>query len=167
MSDVSEAAIVRLLIADYVSADAVGKLNLIGGGLSVIGMQTGQTPGAGTGNTAPFGVVVSIAAEPDMYGSECAFELILEDSSGEQVFLPNPGGKGVHHALRFAHDIVFEEPDFPQIPGVPKRSVPARVQLVIMFIAGLPLTPGNAYSWRVKIDHDSHDDWTEQFYVPG
>ena len=40
MSDVSESAIVRLILADYAASDAVGKLNLIGGGLAAIGQAT-------------------------------------------------------------------------------------------------------------------------------
>ena len=165
MSEVSEAATVRLLIADYAAVDAVGKLNLIGGGLAVIGTQ-GDAIGASAGNTAPFGVVISIAVGPELYNTECSFEVILEDAYGKPVPLPNLEGKGVQ-AVRFAQNVVLEEPALPQGSRVPRRSLPARTHWVIMFAAGLPLAPDALYRWRVKIDHESYDSWTESFYVPG
>lgn len=165
MSDVSEAATVRLLIADYISADAVGKLNLIGGGLSIIGTQP-DALGASVGNSAPFGIVVSVAVGAELYGTEASFELVLEDSAGKPVALPSPDGKGTQ-TMRIAQNVMLEEPSYPLGMGIPRRTLPARTQWVLMFVAGLPLPPAALYRWRVKIDHDSRDEWTEPFYVPG
>jgi len=165
VSEVSEDAIVRILIADYASTDAAGKLNLIGGGLAVIGVQ-GPQLGGSEGNTAPFGLFVSLAVGPRLYGSECAAELILEDESDQVVAVPTPDSKG-SQPMRIAQNIVFEEPNLPRgSPRVPRNVLPAKVQWVLMFPGGLTLTPGTAFHWRVKIDHESRPDWVEQFFVP-
>lgn len=163
MSDVSDTATVRLLIADYASVDVAGKLNVIGGGLTVIGQADRVGPGGPTGFTAPFGLVVSVGVGPTLYRSECALEVALEDSKGEVVELPGPAGQP--QKMRIAQNVVFEEPNLPA--GVPRSSLRARSLLVLMFNGGLPLAIGQRYVWRVRIDHDTRDDWTEEFSVPG
>ncbi|MGB8382995.1 MAG: hypothetical protein WCG47_17395 [Dermatophilaceae bacterium] len=35
----------------------------------------------------------------------------------------------------------------------------------MFFAGGLPLAPNQGYTWRIKIDHDTRDEWTEKFYV--
>jgi hypothetical protein len=164
VSEVSDTAIVRLLIADYVAIDAAGKLNVIGGSLSVLGQQD-QGSGAPSGFTVPFGLVVSVAVQSTLYGSECALEVALEDSKGEVVKLPGPAGQP--QKMRIAQNSVFEEPRLPAVAGVPRGSLRARTNFVLMFNNGLPLAIGQLYLWRVRIDHDTRDDWTEEFFVPG
>jgi len=137
---------------------------MIGGGLSVVGVQ-GTEAGPIAGNTAPFGVVFSIAVARELYGEECSAELVLEDSTGRPVSLPTPDGKG-EQVLRVAQNVTFEEPNFPPGARVPRGSMLARTQWVLMFPAGLTLTPGGVYRWRLKIDHETRADWTEPFYVP-
>jgi len=164
VSNVSKSAVVRIFLADFIAADTAGKLNMIGGGLSVVGVQ-GTEAGPIAGNTAPFGVVFSIAVARELYGEECSAELVLEDSTGRPVSLPTPDGKG-EQVLRVAQNVTFEEPNFPPGARVPRGSMLARTQWVLMFPAGLTLTPGGVYRWRLKIDHETRADWTEPFYVP-
>lgn len=158
MSEVSDAATVRLLLADYAAVDAASKLNVIGGGLTLVGFN--PEPGL----TAPFAVVASVGVPPGLYGAECSVEIILEDSSGEPVSLPGPTGET--QTMRVGQAITFERPTFP-VAHVPQGVMGARVQWVLAFSTGLPLAVGQRYVWRVKIDHDTRDDWIEEFFVPG
>lgn len=163
MSDVSDTATVRLLIADYASVDAAGKLNVIGGGVSLIGQADRLGLGGPSGFTAPFALVVAVAVNPTLYRSEFALEVALEDSKGELVELPGPAGQP--QKMRIAQNSTFEEPK--TVPGVPRGLLRARIQWVLMFNGGLPLAIGQRYLWRVKIDGATSDRWTEEFFVPG
>lgn len=157
MSEIAEDATVRLLIADYAATDAAGKLNVIGGGVSSIGYV------AQTGLTAAFAVVMSVAVPSKHLNAECSVELVLEDSTGAPVSLPGPAGQS--QLLRIGQAIQFGEPK--ALPGIPRLALPLRHQWVVAFSNGLPLPVGQLYVWRVKIDHDTRDIWTETFYVPG
>jgi hypothetical protein len=163
VSRVSDAAIVRLFLADYASAEA-GKLNMIGGGLGLIGNASQVSDGAPLGFTAPFVVVVSVAVPPELYGAECAVEVALEDSMGAPVSLPGPIGES--QVMRVAQNVTFSEALFPGTP-VPKMTLRARMQWLLTFNAGLPLSIGQRYVWRIRIDGDTRDEWTEEFFVPG
>ncbi|MBV9312615.1 MAG: hypothetical protein JO100_02510 [Pseudonocardia sp.] len=164
MSNVSDSAVVRIFVAQYIAADAASKLNMIGGGLLLIGLQPPNF-GAGEGNTVPFGIGFSVSVGRELYGEECSIEVVLEDLQGHPVQVPTPDGKG-RQALRVAQNHTFEEPTFPPGTGVPRGVLLSRVQWVLMFPGGLALPTGAAYQWRVKIDHESRDEWTERFYVP-
>lgn len=157
MSEVADDATVRLLIADYAAADAAQKLNVIGGGIAVIGFVPT------TAQTAAFALVVWITVPVKHYNAECAVEIVLEDSGGSPVALPSPTGES--QIMRIGQVVRFEEPKLP--PGVPRRAIRARTQWVVGFATGLPLPVGQRYVWRVKIDHQTRDNWTEEFVVPG
>lgn len=84
MSDVFDAAVVRMIIADYANADTVsGKANILGGGVTGIGLN------AQSGLTAPFALFVSVSVPPSLANEEAAVEILLEDSAGEPVALPS------------------------------------------------------------------------------
>lgn len=53
------------------------------------------------------------------------------------------------------------------VPGVnvPPNTVRSSKQFVMYFASGLPLEPNKRYRWRIKIDHETRDEWTETFYV--
>jgi hypothetical protein len=157
VSEVASDATVRLLIADYAAVDAGGKLNIIGGGIAVIGhvQPTGATP--------PFALVVSITVPPKHYNADCSVEIILEDSGGTPVSVPGPTGQS--QVMRIGQATRFEEPKL--LPGIPRNELRARAQFVLAFATGLPIQIGQRYRWRVKIDHDTRDEWTEEFFVPG
>jgi hypothetical protein len=144
-------------MADYASADAAQKLNVIGGGISLLGFnpQSGQS--------ASFALVVWVSVSPKLYNAECAIEIVLEDASGNPVSLPGPGGQP--QVLRIGQAVRFEEPKLR--PGVPRHVLRARTQWVVGFPTGLPLPVGQALTWRVKIDHESRPDWSDEFYIPG
>lgn len=169
MSAVSDAAVVRITIADYVANDASGKLNMIGGGLSVIGVPTVKdATEATTTNTAPFGIAVSVAVDPDHYGATCDVQIVLEDLDGHPVQL-SAGGPMKDDDLTTVHvreEIRFPTPAFAEQLRVPEGAVRARWAGAVMFPAGLPLPPDNTYVWRVLIDSETRTDWTEPFFVP-
>jgi len=158
VSDVFEGATVRLLLADYAAVDAAGKLNVIGGGITLVGFN----PQAGL--TAPFAVVVSVSVPPELYGAECSVEIVLEDDGGGAVSLPGPAGEV--QSIRVGQAVIFERPVFNG-SHVPQGAIRARTHWVMAFSTGLPLAIGQRYVWRVRIDHETRPDWTEEFFVPG
>lgn len=157
MSEVADDAVVRILIADYAATDASSKLNVVGGGITGIGFVPK------VGQTSAFALVVSIAVPPKHYNAECAVEIRLEDSGGNPISVPGPAGQA--QVMRIKQAVRFEEP--PPVPGIPGQVLRSRTQWVIGFATGLPLPIGQVYTWRIRIDHHTRDDWTEQFYIPG
>ncbi len=143
------------MIADYAATDAAGKLNVIGGGLTIIGYQMNTT--------SAFALVVWVSVPPKHYNADCAVEIVLEDSSGTPVGLPTPTGQS--QIMRIGQVVRFEEPKLP--PGVPRHEMQSRTQFVFAFPTGLPIQVGQRYAWRVKLDDHSRDDWAEEFFVPG
>jgi hypothetical protein len=157
VSTVSDAATVRLLIGDFVAVDALSsKLSVVGGGVTVLGLATG-------GNTAPFGVYVSVTVPPAQYGESSHVELVLEEAGGAPAEVPSLPD-GMPKPLRMGQDVAFHEPKLPGSDSI-KMFLPARAQLAIGFPIGLPLEPTRGYRWRVVIDGDTRDDWTESFIV--
>jgi hypothetical protein len=165
VSDTSAAASVSIILADYVAADPATKLNIIGGGITVVGQQPPQPDGTPSPVTVPFGIVVRIAAPPALYGTQCSVETQLEDEHGELAALPLGGPGAAPAPLRVGQALTLEEPIFPGIT-LPRGVMPSRVQWALMFSGGLPLTAGRLYRWRVLIDTDTRDEWTETFFVP-
>jgi hypothetical protein len=158
VSEVSGDAAVQVLVADYAAVDSAGKINIIGGGLNSIGYVPNM------GQTAPFAVVVRISVPPKHYNAECSVEILLEDSAGNAVQLPGPTGEA--QVVRVGQAVRFEEPILPGI-SVPRHVLRSRQQWVLAFNTGLPLTLGQRYVWRVKIDTETREDWTEEVFVPG
>lgn len=158
MSLVSDVVRVRILMADYAAVDAAGKLSVIGGGISVVL----KNPNAG--QTAPVTLVVSLAVPPDRYGDECAIEITLEDASGEIVTMPG-AVPGAPQPLQINNSTKFSEPMTQRPEVAPKGYLWAVAQLVAQFPVGLPLASGAGYQWRVKIDNQTNDEWTERFIV--
>ncbi len=148
---------VGMLLADYAASDAANKLNVIGGGVAVVGFVPALN------QTAAFSVVVTVSVPPSHYNSECSMELVLEDPTGTPVSLPGPTGEP--QIIRVGQVVKFEEPKTQ--PGIPRGSLRSRNQWVLGFATGLPLALGQKYVWRVKIDHETRDEWTEEFFVPG
>ena len=163
---VSDAAIVRLTLADYVAADQAGKVNMIGGGVSVVPRVSDQKDSAGLplSNTTAFGLVATLAVGPELYGAECSVTLTLEDSQGDPVPVPGPDGRAAE-PLDITNQVVFAEPQFAPPLSVPQRTLRSRAQWILMFPNGVPLPIGARYVWRLSIDGKTRDDWTEEFYV--
>lgn len=155
MSDAADAAIVRILLADYANADPANKLNIIGAGISLLGFVPS------TNATVPHAVVASISFPPKFVGESPAIELALERDDGSLIQMP---GTGERQFLRVGQALALK-PAVVQNADVPPNTVRPSQQFVMYFASGLPLEPNRLYTWRVKIDHDTRDEWTETFYV--
>lgn len=153
----SAVAAVMLILADHAAPDPGGRLNLLGAGTRLLGHQPAQ------GTTAAFGLLVRITVPPGLVGAECAVEIVLQDSDGVPVVVPGPQGEP--QAVRIGHAVTFEDAAGQELP-VPSRSLRPSAQWAVAFPTGLPLMPGRIYSWRVRIDHETRDEWVEDFYVP-
>ncbi len=155
MSEAADDASVRILIADFVNTDAAGKLNIVGGGISMVGFD------ANLKATIPHAVVARIAFPPKYVGDSPAVELALERDDGSLVALPNPMGP---QFLRVGSADALK-PAVVQGVDVPPHAVWPSVHFAMFFSGGLPLDPGKVYTWRVKVDHDTREGWTENFFV--
>lgn len=156
MSEAADAAIVRILLADFANADPANKLNLIGAGITMIGIVPN------TNATVPHAVVAKVSFPPKFVGESPAVELALEHADGTLVTLPGPTGEP--QLLRVGHAQALKPAVAPNV-DVPPNTVRPSHQLVMYFSNGLPLEPNSLYAWRVKIDHETCDEWTETFYV--
>lgn len=159
MSDASDTAVVRMIIADYSVADPVsGKVSIIGGGATGLGLSPQ------TGLTVPFALYVSVSAPPDLANQDCTVDIVLEDSSGELVSLPLAPGLP-DQPVRVTQAFTFVQPSFAQPVSAPPRYLYPRAQWALSFPTGLPLTVGQGYTWRVNVDGETRDDWIERFVV--
>ena len=162
MSELSDSAHVRLLIGDYGVIDQqLGKITLVGGGISLIGKPPNSE------NTAPFAVVAVADFDPKHLGERPNVELALEDEDGQLVALPSPPGAtgGATQYIRIASNDALDRREVPGMQ-VPADALRPRVTLMLMLQNGLPLAVGKKYAWRLKIDNETCDGWTEPFYVP-
>lgn len=155
MSEVAESAHVRIILADYAAADDKGKLNIVGGGISIVGINP-QTQG-----TSAFSVVATVSFAPKFIGESPAVELQLEDQHGEIFVMPGNSPQ----KLRAGVSSELKPSDIAGLT-VPGNAVRPKSQIVMQFMNGLPLKPGQTYRWRVKVDQATQDEWTEPLYVP-
>jgi len=160
MSEASQSAHVRIVLADYAVGDDKGKMTLVGAGVSIF---SGVNPE--TGATPPFGVWASVTFAPELVGYNAAVELSLETEHGDLVKVPLVvDGQPQQRPLRVASS---ESLPTTAVPGVniPGHIARPKVQMVLQFQTGLKLDPGHLYRWRVRVDGDTKDDWTEMMYV--
>ena len=155
MSEVCERASVSLVLADYAVADQLGKLQMVGGGLQIIGRDHAS------GVSSAFALVVSLDFPPEVFNEQYAFEVVLEDTAGAPVELT-----AAPTVMRFGQTLQVEEPNF-RGNGVPRHALPARSHVVLYFNTGLPLPAGQVLVWRARIDGDSRPEWSVPFFVPG
>jgi hypothetical protein len=150
-------AVAVVLLADYISVDAAHKLNALGLGFSIAGLQP-------AGVTPPMSVALLVELPARYAGEQFSASLELRDVTTDQVVeFASPAG--VQEALRVQQLVPVEK---PQMPGVLLPSeAPCRVQMVISFTNGLALTPGHSYAWIGQIDGQGRHDWRAQFYVAG
>ena len=156
MSAIADTARVAVLLADYAQADTVQKINMLGAGWQVTGLDPS------TGITAPQTLVVMIDIAPPHAGETYALEAALYDDGGDLVLVPGPTGNLI--PLRIGQSVTAEPPVFPG-RQVPKGSLWAHQQMVLSFPGGLALAAGRAYTWRVRIDGDESRDWGITFFV--
>jgi hypothetical protein len=154
---VSDVARVRILLADYAGVDPSGKLNIIGGGISAVI----RIPGQGQ---APVSLAVSLAVPPDLYDTECDVQLTLEDQLGRPITLPAAGTEAPQK-FQIRQRPRFAEPMADTSWAIPRSYMWAVAHLIGIFPTGLPIKDDGTYQWRVIIDGQTRDDWTERFVV--
>jgi hypothetical protein len=154
MSQIGDAARVSVLLADYALTDAINKVNVLGAGWAVTGLEPQ------TGMTAPQCLVVLIDVPPAHYGESFTVGIQLRDSSGGLVEMPGPAGQ--LQPLRIAQISRVEE---PTVPGVPRGILWAHSNFVFSLVNGLPLRPDEMYTWHVEIDGEERSHWAASFFV--
>lgn len=155
---IADDALVTILVADYLAADAAGKINAIGAGFTLSGMQP-------NGFSAAQYVGVQVHVPSKYAGQEFALTVTLyNEDSGEIATAPGPTGE--ESTIRIAQVMKVPVPQAHNGVYLPPQ-VDATVQSVLGFPAGLPLSLGTKYSWRVDIDGHPNPAWRSWFYVPG
>ena len=79
MSAIAETARVSILLCDFAMVDRANKVNMLGAGWQITGLDRS------TGSTAPHSVVVMVDVAPEHFGDSFAFELSLHEASGDQA----------------------------------------------------------------------------------
>jgi hypothetical protein len=159
MSAVFDGATVSLLMADYAVTDQLNKLQVVGGGLQVIGRDHAK------GTTSAFALVIAMSFTPELINEQYAFEVVLENTDGSPVELGTPPPGAASNVMRFGQSLQVDEPNF-RGAGVPRHALPPRAQVVLYFNTGLPLPAGRVLVWRARIDGDTRPDWALPFFVP-
>lgn len=151
-------ALVAVLVADYIGIDAGNKLNAVGVGFTLHGIEA-------TGLSSPFSVAVLVDIPPKYNGHEFSVSLELHDDIlGQVVQLTGPSGQ--LEAMRVQQVGKVEPHSAP--PGVwLPQGMFGRVQLNLAFANGLPLKPGTLYSWRAELNGQKRKGWRAQFGIPG
>ena len=144
MSEIAERARVALFLSDYAGNDAAGKVNALGAGWAL----TGVDPA--TGLTAAWSVVAMVDVPPQFYNDDFALALTLRDAADRPVSVPGPAGAG--QTIQMAQNVHVDEPAFPPGANVPRHRAWAHVQVIVNFGNGLPLSPGQFYTWTLEID---------------
>lgn len=146
--------VAHITIADYVGVEASGKANILGAGITLVGFDFQQ------GVTTPFAIWVRLVS-PMAIADRPAAEIVLVDASGQPVQVPGPMGE--YQAVRISQVVEFPAATTPGV-HIPNGAVPSVAQFAVNFSNGLPLAPGNSYTWRVQLDHDVIA--SESFFVP-
>lgn len=158
MSDVFESATVSMMMADYAVTDSVNKLQVVGGGVPVVGRDHAK------GVSSAFALVASLTFSSTVINEQYVFEIVLEDASGSPAPLGSAPAGGAPKVMRFGQTLQVEEPNF-RGANVPRHALPPRAQIVLYFNTGLPLPAGQVLTWRARIDGDTRPAWTLPFYV--
>lgn len=145
MSAVAEAASITVVLADFALSDAAGKINIVGGGVRIVGFSPDQ------GLTARVSLAVIVELPAHTLPAEFSLEVTLL-SNGEVATVPGPTGP---QPLRMAQTVQLERLPAEQFP-VPlvRDHIGRNHQLVMDFGGGLPLSPNGVYEWQVRIDGD-------------
>lgn len=148
-------ALVRVLLSDFANTDAAGKLNLIGGGISMMGFGP-------EGLTVPFSVCVITNVPAKYAGEQYALSVELYDETRKQV-VKAPGQTGQQEAMRVQQMV---DVDHIQLgPGVRMPNDAQSQNIMIMnFPSGMPLLPGT-YDWRAQIEGQTRAGWFARFHV--
>lgn len=154
MTELSENARVAVLLADFANQDPANKINLLGANWNIAAIQP-------TGMTPPQAVVVFVEVPSRFHGTDFTVSVALLDEAGNAVAVPRPEGQV--EPLRVQQAFRAER---PKIVGIDAPAdLPCRVQVILNFIAGVPLPPGGQYRWHVEIDDTANPQWEAGFYI--
>lgn len=159
MSDLAQNSEVGLVLADFASSDAGGKVNVVGAGIAVLGFDVNQ------GVSSRFTLWVNIRVPSRFCPAEFPVEVALLDEAGQLVALPGPVD-GVTQPLRIGQVVQVEKSN-AGLPLPVRDHIGGQVQMAFDFSNGLPLAIGGVYEWRVRIDGDDSIDWIYPFAVVG
>ncbi|WP_157374871.1 hypothetical protein [Arthrobacter alpinus] len=156
ITSISSTASATVMIADFVNVDAVGKVNIIGGGIQPLGLNPV------TGLTASFSVFVNVTVSIPLFSdSAAAVEMVLVNTDGQPVTVAGPERQGI---MRFTQDLDFRFSGEPNIQQ-PPLGFPGSSNMVLNFSGGLPLNAGETYEWDVLLDQRRLSSIT--FFVAG
>jgi len=155
MSEASEAALLTIVVADFVNSES-GKVNIIGGGVSLIGYDPFQR------TTSRFAVYAYAEIPARALPAEIALELAL--MTGDEVaVIAGPMGP---QAIRVAQSQTVERAQAP-ISLALRDHVGGGAQIVLDFQNGLPLEPNTPYEFRLQIDGDEQHELRYPIAVVG
>ena len=116
MSEVFERASVSLMLADFAVADQLGKLQMVGGGLQIVGRDHA------TGSSAAFALVVSLVFPPELFNEQ----YVVRGRAGGHVGGSGRTGRAAagpsSNVMRFGQTLQVEEPNFRGSRGPPARA---------------------------------------------
>lgn len=130
---------VTMMLADHAQA-ADGKLNIIGGGWTMIGP-----------DPTPFAIALLIEIPWSLTDQRHTFRLELIDQDGNT--LTARSAEGVDEPVALTGDFSVDRPD-----GVPP-GIPFSVPVAINMPSPPPIPPGGRYEWRLEINDRTHMDW--------
>jgi len=162
MSELSQSAHVAITLADYAAIESGGnKVTLVGASIAFVRPQT-----PGSLQSAPFSLCVVATFAPKFVDEQVSLVMVLENEHGDPYKLPGPvvGTEGALDTFQVAAKERLGVKPAPEMV-VPDGVIRPRMTAVLNFSNGLPLHVG-AYRWRVSIDGDTRDEWTEAMYVP-
>jgi hypothetical protein len=161
MSEVGQSARVTIIAADYVAVAESHKFTIVGSGITLVGLDPQ------TGHTAPISVVAIATFDPKFLGESPLVEFSFETDDGELVELPAPPDQIEVHPqpLRITTGPNPLLPTVVKGVDVPADAVRPKVQMMMQFQSGLPLVADRRYLWRMTIDGETRDEWTESLYV--
>lgn len=151
---------VQFILADYAASDAAGKLNVIGGGITILG-----SAGPGQPSTS-FTTVITCSVPAKYAGQTYSFMVELHDvTTGQIVQLPSQQA-GQFEPLRAQQAVTVAPVQVPQGAAVPPDAMQAHT-MVIQFGNGLPLEPGHSFEWRAEVDGQKRPGWWLRFHTLG
>lgn len=150
-------ASVTLFIADFANVDGGGKVNALGAGFEVVGVQPNSF-------SAPMSLVLWIDVPSRHVGEQFTFSIELRDEESDQI-VRVPGPTGRSEPLRI-QQVARVNP--PNVPGVfLPQGFPSRTNFLMAFPNGVQVTPGHSYRWVAQIDGQGRPGWNTRFHVAG
>jgi hypothetical protein len=163
MSEIGRSARVSITVADYIAPGQASKLTIVGAGITILGCD--QT----TGRTAPISVIATVTFDPKFVGESPHIELSLETADGAVVEISTTADASSDHPKTEPLRVGGPHALLPTVlkgVDIPADAVRPKAHLLMQFQSGLTLEPGQRYLWRITIDDETRDEWTDAMYVP-